>query len=358
MRSKVYFTKLSNGDRKTVVSRKLTNLMQRAGFADLIQENDLVAIKMHFGETGAKNVVAPHFVKPFVEMVDAQKGSAFLTDTCVLYKSPRADAVNHLKLIQQNGYTLEATGAPVIITDGLLGSSEIEIPIPGKLFDKVSIATEAVLANAMLVLTHVTGHLGTGFGGTLKNLGMGLASRKGKLRQHSGMKPAISTRKCTGCGMCARWCPQNAIHLENDIAVIDGQLCIGCGQCIAVCRFSAVTHDWAVGPEELQKRVAEHALGAIINKREKVGFVNFLTSVTKDCDCLDPNQKKIFPDIGVIASKDPVAVDAAALKLIEHHCGKPLSAFAYPNIDYQTQLHHAASIELGQLDYDIISVDD
>jgi uncharacterized Fe-S center protein len=356
MPSTVYFQKFSASEESESANKKLKSLFIKAGFQSIVQENDLVAIKLHFGETGNKRVIAPRFVKPFVEMVEQQQGIPFLTDTCVLYKSRRSDAVNHLKLAHENGYTLEATGAPVIITDGLMGSNETEVEIPGKLFQKVSVATDAVLVNSIIALAHVTGHLATGLGGTLKNLGMGLASRKGKLRQHSGIKPQIVARKCTGCQVCVRWCPENAIRMENDIAVINYDRCIGCGQCLAVCRFSAVTHNWSVDSADLQQRLAEHALGVVMNKRDKVGFVNFLTMVTKDCDCTEISQSPLFPDIGVIASTDPVAVDAAALALIEKYNGKSLSQFAHPALDCSIQLKHAASIGLGQLDYEIIPV--
>jgi len=357
MKSPVYFTPFANNTSESVAAQKITHLIRSANLKSCFQENDFVAIKLHFGEIGNRNTISPRFVRYFVDLIKQHNANAFLTDTCVLYKSQRSDAVNHLQVAEKQGYTLTATGAPVVIADGLFGNSEIEVEIPGKLYSKVAIATEAVLANAMFALTHVTGHMETGLGGTLKNLGMGLASRKGKLRQHSAIKPQIIASNCTGCGVCVSWCPTNAISLSNQIAVIDDARCIGCGQCLTMCRYSAIRYNWAVSSTELQKRVAEHALGAIINKRDKVGFISFLTAITRDCDCLGRTQKPITPDIGIIASKDPVAIDAAALALIQQATGKTLSALAYPNIDDTVQLEHAEAIGLGSRDFEIITVD-
>lgn len=356
-KSELYFIPLTNATPAAEADAKLKRLFDAAGLAQCIRENDLVAIKMHFGEPGNRNVVAPKFVRTIVDCVKDSRGEPFLTDTCVLYKSERADAVNYLKLIQKQGYTLEATGAPALIADGLLGNQEIEIPIPGELFSSVAIASDAVMANAMIVLTHVTGHIASGLGATLKNLGMGLASRKGKLRQHSGVKPRISPKHCTGCEQCVRWCPENAISMSNSVAVINYDLCIGCGQCLSVCRFSAVTHNWSVEGSELQKRIAEHALGAVIRKREKTGYLNFLTAITRNCDCMGTSQKPLLPDIGVIAGRDPVAIDQASVDLIEKFAGRPLSQMAFPQIDYNVQLIHAEKIGLGQRAYDLVPLD-
>lgn len=356
MKSSIFFAPLTHDTPFQEADKKLKVLFDKAGLNTCIQSQDLVAVKLHFGDPGNKNTIPPHFVRSIVDAIKQQQAMPFLTDTCVLYKSPRSDAANHLIVAQNQGYTLEATGAPIIIADGINGSNEIEVPIPGRLFQKVSIAADAVMANAMIVLSHVTGHIGTGLGATLKNLGMGLASRKGKLRQHSGIKPRIIAARCTGCELCARWCPQNAIQLQKKIAVIQYDRCIGCGQCMAVCRFRAVSHDWAVHPNELQQRVAEHALGAIMNKREKVGYLNFVTRVTKDCDCMGHTQPALIPDIGVLAGRDPVAIDAAALALIQNHTRQQLSDLTHTTINYQVQLDHGAAIGLGSTDFEIIQV--
>ena len=356
MKSRVYFIPMSHTEDDESAKPKLEKLYDAAGLNDCFEKNDTVAVKMHFGEKGNRNRILPSHVQILIKKIKATDAAPFLTDTCVLYKSQRSDAISYLRLAEEQGFSLVTVDAPVHIADGLLGTHEIEVEIPGKLFKRVAIAGDAVMSNAMLVLSHVTGHLAMGLGGTLKNLGMGLASRKGKLRQHSAIKPKVYADLCTGCEQCAKWCPEGAISMVEKIAVIDHQICIGCGQCLSVCRFSAIGHDWAVESTILQQRVAEHAYGAIINKPGKVGYINFITAVTKNCDCMSGTQTPLIPDVGVIASKDPVALDAAALALIKQKSGKNLSEMAYPGIDYQVQLEHAEKIGLGYRDFELIQI--
>jgi uncharacterized Fe-S center protein len=264
--------------------------------------------------------------------------------------------VDHLRLAHEHGFTIDQVGAPIVIADGLLGSGEKEVAIPGKIFNHVHIANAAIETNALIAVTHVTGHMATGLGGSIKNIGMGFASRKGKLRQHATMKPNVSDKYCTGCGICIRWCPADAILMKEDKAWINEKLCIGCGECLTVCRFDAIKHDWQMGENELQRRMAEHALGVVIDKRKKTGFINFLTSVTKDCDCIGMPQKPLFKDIGVLAAIDPVAIDAASLTLIEQKIGKSLTDLSYPRIDPWVQIRHGEEIGLGVAQFDLISL--
>jgi len=331
-------------------------LINKSGLTGCVSKNDLVAIKIHFGEEGNTTYISPECVNPVVQNIRQKEGNPFLTDTNVLYRSQRDNAVDHLRLAHQHGFTLEITGAPVIIADGLIGSMEKEIAIPGQIFSRVSVSTTAVEAGSIIVMTHVTGHMITGIGGAIKNLGMGFASRKGKLRQHSVSKPSVQSKHCTGCGVCLDWCPADAIVIQNDKAVIQNKICIGCGECIAVCRFGAVKHDWGMGEDELQKRMAEHALGVTIHKKGKIGYISFLTNVTKDCDCISKNQKSLFPDIGILASFDPVAIDAASLNLIQERAGKQLTDLSYPKVDSWVQIHHGEAIGLGHAQYELVEI--
>ena len=356
MSSKVYFFPFTHDEPSERADAKLKKLFDAAGLADCFHPNDLTAIKLHFGEPGNHNVIAPRFVRSFVEAVKACDAEPFLTDTCVLYKSRRSDAVHHLQVAYEQAYTMEAVGAPVVIADGLVGSSEMRVDIPGQLFDHVYIASEAVMANSMLVLSHFTGHMVAGVGATIKNLGMGLASRKGKLRQHSAVKPKVNSDACTACGSCVRWCPEAAIALSNDVAEINYERCVGCGQCIAVCRYGAIDHNWGVEPADLQKRMAEHALGAVIHKPGRVGYVTFLTRISRNCDCTSQTQPSLVADIGVMASMDPVAIDVAAVDVFARYAPKPLHDMAFPHIDERVQLVHGAAIGLGSLQYKLIHV--
>ncbi len=356
MTATVFFAELTTESRKEAIESAIGKLCDAVELNNIVERSDLVAIKMHFGEKGNTTHVKPMHVKPLVNRIRDLGGSPFLADTTVLYKSARSNAVSHLRLAHEHGFTMDKVGAPVFILDGLTGDSEIEVPIKGKLFDKVSIAREIAKAQAVVVVSHVTGHIATGLGATLKNLGMGLASRKGKMRQHSSMKPKIKPAKCTSCGDCIEWCPEGAIDWVDGKAFITMEKCIGCGECLTVCRFDAVQYNWSVESADLQRRIAEHALGVCTLKRDKIVFFNFLLSMTKDCDCMTGSLRPVYPDLGVMASRDPVALDKAAVDLITEKCGKPYRSFSYPHIDEEIQLRHGQEIGLGSLSYDLIEI--
>jgi len=213
-----------------------------------------------------------------------------------------------MELAYDHGFTYEATGLPIIMADGLLGDEEVEVPIDGQHYKSVKLATLIVKSQALVVVSHFTGHLAAGFGATIKNLGMGCSSRKGKMLQHSTAKPSIRKKKCTACGECVKWCPADAITLQDNIAVIDRKKCIGCGECLAVCRFDAVGYNWSQTYEHLQEKTLEHAMGVVNSKKDKIVYLNFLTRVSRDCDCMNTFEQ-IVPDIGVVIGFDPVAVD-------------------------------------------------
>jgi len=356
MKPKVYFFPASANDGLETIHKKLLALYQQTNFNQCIESDDLVAIKIHFGEQGNTTHIPANYFNGLIKELKKKGAKPFFTDTCVLYRSQRSDAVKHLQLAHKHGFSLEKCGAPVIIADGLRGRNEIEVKIPGKLFSSVSIAAEGLTTNAMIVATHVTGHMASGIGGAIKNLGMGLASRKGKLRQHSSVKPRIEITKCTGCGECILWCPENAIAMNGNVAVIDSKICIGCGECLTVCRFNAVKYNWKTSNDDLQKKMAEHALGVTINKKDKMWYLNFAIIITKDCDCLGQPQQAIISDIGVLASKDPVAIDKASLDLVEQFSGKSLVSQSYPAIDPLVQLVHGEEIGLGKMDYELVTL--
>jgi len=356
MKPKVYFAPATSKDYLKTIHAKIMDLYKEAEFSQCFEAGDLIGIKIHFGEKGNTTHIPADYLKPLVTEMIKKQGRPFITDTCVLYKSHRSDAVTHLLLAEDHGFTLRNCGAPVIIADGLRGRNEIEVEIPGKIFTKVSIASEAVIANSLFVVSHVTGHLATSLGAALKNIGMGFASRKGKLRQHSAMKPKINDKKCTGCEECVEWCPENAIRMAGNTAKIDGKLCIGCGECLTVCRFDAVQYDWKTSGDDLQKKVAEHALGAVFNKRDKTCYFNFLFNVTKDCDCFGIVQTPVIDDIGILASRDPVAIDKASLDLIEQKSGKSLPELSYPGLDPLVQINHAQEIGLGESSYELVTI--
>ncbi|MBI2559552.1 MAG: DUF362 domain-containing protein, partial [Planctomycetes bacterium] len=237
MKSKVYF--ISTEDREDISS-----IAKRAQFSNIIEKDDTVAIKLTFGERGNIGYLKPPIVKSIVDNIKERKGKPFLIDTNTLYVGERSNAVDHIMLAHEHGFSIENVGAPVIIGDGLLGEHDYIVEINQTLCKHAYIAGVAKVANAIVFLSHVTGHLATGMGATLKNIGMGLSARGGKLAQHSGVIPQIIEDNCTRCGVCAMWCPVEAITISEKSAVIDPTKCIGCGECLAVCQFDAVKIAW------------------------------------------------------------------------------------------------------------------
>ena len=353
MRNKVYFIEAADKEADELLCNRLKQLIEQENLLGNIVEMDITAVKTHFGESGKLGYVRPVFLKMLGEAIKGQGGVPFLTETSTLYKGNRSDAIRHIGHAHSQGFDYGTTGMPIIMADGLFGDEETVVSIKGKLFSSVHLAALFAKCNALVTVSHFTGHLAAGFGASLKNLGMGCASRKGKMAQHSTAKPSINLEKCTGCATCEQWCPQEAISMESDIAVIDSTLCIGCGQCLAMCRFDAVKYNWGATYEELQKKVVEHAMGICSLFPGKSLFINVLTRISKNCDCMGDTFEQILPDIGILVSNDPVALDAASLQLVEERAGKPLSQMAH-DIPYRFQLDYARELGFGSFDYELI----
>lgn len=312
-----------------------------------------MAIKLHVGERDNDTHVCPDLVKPFVSRVKRNGALPFLTETSTLYKGRRSNAVDHIIQAFDHGFTYEKTGAPFIMADGLSGNTEIEVSIGGLIFQKVSVAREIVFADALITISHPTGHMAMGLGAALKNLGMGLSSRMGKLRQHSSVKPYVDDKACTFCRKCMQWCPADAIVEQQEKAFILSEKCIGCGECLSLCNYDAIRYNWGVESADLQKRVAEHALGVVLNKRQRCLFFNFLIDMTQGCDCMGNRQKRIMPDVGILASPDPVAIDQATLDLTARRHGENLVQKSEPGLNPAIQLEHAEKIGLGKRAYEL-----
>ncbi len=353
MKEKVYCIEAVDNEQDELLCEKLRNLIQAENLLGFIADRDVTAVKTHFGESRKQGYARPLYLKMLGENVKSLGGSPFLTETSTLYKGNRSDAIRHVAHANSQGFDYVSTGMPIIMADGLFGDDEYVVPIKGKIYAAVHIAALLAKCNAMVMVSHFTGHLAAGFGATLKNLGMGCASRKGKMEQHSTAKPKIIKKECTGCGTCVKWCPQEAIALVDDLAVINGEKCIGCGECLAMCRFDAVKFNWGVTYEDLQKKVVEHALGVYSLFPGKCLFVNVLTRISKDCDCMGHTFEKISPDIGILVSRDPVALDAASLDLVEKRTGKTLPQLAH-DIPYRFQLDYAKELEFGTQDYELV----
>jgi len=317
----VWFSPVRSPGKESLVKRAGV-LLERAGLGEAVGEGDLVAVKLHFGEEGNTGFVRPIFVRDVVTRVRAAGGKPFLTDGNTLYRGQRANAVDHLECALHNGFAYATVEAPLIIADGLRGRDACEVPVKGTHFESVRIGAAAVHADAMVVVTHVKGHEATGFGGSLKNVGMGLGSRSAKQRMHADFRPEVDAETCTACGKCVRWCPVDAIVLGPDqVAVVDYEACYGCGECVATCPFAAIATQWKTTPDAIQEKIVEHVAGALAGKEGKVAYLSFVTDVSPDCDCLHFSDAAVVPDIGVLASTDPVAIDQASYDLVKEYPG-------------------------------------
>ncbi|HNT34465.1 MAG TPA: DUF362 domain-containing protein [bacterium] len=354
--SDVYFAPVSENEAVESIQEKVVRLYDAAGIGDCIQENDLVGLKIHFGEKGNTTHICPDYVKPVVDLVKLRKGNPFWIDTNTLYNGQRAVTPNHLRVAEEHGFTIERTGAPVVIIGGLTGNDACLLPVKGKYYEEVSVALDLERINSLVILSHATGHMVSGFGGALKNVGMGLSSRRGKLDQHSDVKPFVREDKCRGCTVCLNWCPVQAIAMHDKKAGIDGELCIGCGECLAACRYKAIGFNWSATSQVLQEKMVEYTSGILRSKAGRFGLMNFLINVTKDCDCLGTPNEILAPAIGILASKDPVAIDAASLDLFRKHCGKTLCESSYPHLDSEHQIKHAVELGLGNREYRLVEI--
>ena len=368
MTSTVHFMDLHANPKENLYA-KLGRLMDAAGIADVFSQRDLVAVKLHFGEMGNTAFIRPVFLRRIVEAVKALGGSPFLTDANTLYAGTRGNAAAHLNTAIQNGFAYAVVDAPLIIADGLRGKSETAVAVNRKRFKEVFIGTEIVQADALISVAHFKGHELAGFGGAIKNVGMGCASRRGKLAQHSTVSPKVDEDKCIACGECAAHCSQDALAVVDESAVLDGDKCIGCGECILICPNSAITIQWDQAIPVFLENMVEYTEGVLKGKKEKSLFINFITSVSPACDCCGFNDTPIVRDIGILAARDPVAIDQAAVDLVNREHALPESSLTshhgagedkfkglYPKVDWPIQLAYAEELGLGTRQYDLVKI--
>jgi hypothetical protein len=366
--SKIYFTDLRTNPKRNLLN-KIEDLINRLRIDNAVKKNDNVAIKVHFGEKGNTAYLRPVFLRTIIERIKRTGAKPFLTDTNTLYTGSRSDAATHIITAIENGFDYSCTGCPIIIADGLRGKSGIKVAINGEILKKVSIAKEIAEADSIIAVTHFKAHDLSGFGGALKNLGMGCATKEGKMIQHSSVAPEISIKTCKGCKLCLEYCPASAISLSSKKASIDGNKCIGCGECLVVCPHNAIMVQWNESPDIFQKKMVEHAWGALAGKEKTSFFLNFLMQISPACDCYPNNDAPIVRDIGILASNDPVAIDAASCDLVNAEESIPNTAIKkplkkgedkwkalHPAIDWNIQLDHAEKLGLGEREYNIIKI--
>lgn len=367
MSSKVYFAP-SGGRHGMGPIEKIKLLFEKAGFDRIISERDLVALKMHFGERGNTSFVSHIYIKPIVEKILEKGGRPFLTDTGCLYFSGRSNARDHLIVAAEHGFSIETCKAPVLIADGLRGSDTIEVEVNLKHFKKVDVAGAIYEADCLFVVSHVTGHGLTGLAASIKNLGMGAGGRRMKMNVHDQVRPSVDHDKCNICKACLENCPVGALSLGNEIIMLDRERCIGCGECVAICPNKAINVIWRGNPIIAQEKLAEITYAVLKNKKGKSAFFTFAINITPSCDCWNYSQASFVPDIGYLASVDPVAIDKAAADLVNQSImisapkGKevkpdsPDKFLHITGIRWERQLSYAEEIGLGSRDYELIVV--
>jgi uncharacterized Fe-S center protein len=370
-KSTVYFTNLRAKPSQNLL-KKLELLVMKAGMDKISFQRKLTAIKIHFGEPGNLAYLRPNYAARIVKIVKEKEAVPFLTDCNTLYYGRRSNAPMHLEAAFENGYNPLATDCPVIIGDGIKGTEYREIELNMEYCKSAKIGSAIADADVLISLTHFKGHEMTGFGGALKNIGMGCASVGGKLFLHSGASPRIYEEHCTGCRICENNCAHDAIHVGKDkIAHITYEKCTGCGQCIAVCQYDAARVVWQEASENVCKRVAEYTYAVLKNKPSF--HINFIMNVSPDCDCYGFNDYPIVPDIGIAASYDPVALDMASADLVKAAPALPGSRICmnhdqgdrrnedkfnltHPDTSWLAGLEHARKIGLGNLDYELKTI--
>lgn len=371
-KSKVYFT-----DFRTRVgvslTEKLQRLIKKAGITDIDMDGKFVAIKMHFGELGNLSYLRPNYAKAVADVVKECGGKPFLTDCNTLYPGSRKNALEHLDCANINGFNTITTGCQIIIGDGLRGTDDITVPVRNGEYCKEAYIGRAVMdADIFISLTHFKGHESTGFGGAIKNIGMGCGSRAGKMHQHNSGKPIVHDDLCRGCRRCAKECGSDAITYENGKAVINQDICKGCGRCIGACTFDAIENQNWNANEILGRKMAEYSQ-AVCDGRPTF-HISLVRDISPNCDCHGENDAPILPDVGIFASFDPVALDQACVDACLHATPMPNSQLSdnladphwhhhydnfldsNPNVRWKETLEHAEKIGLGTREYELIQM--
>ena len=350
---------------------KLDKLIRKAGIESIDFKNKYVAIKIHFGEPGNLSYLRPNFAKTVADRIKALGGKPFLTDCNTLYVGRRNNALVHLEAAYENGYSPFSTGCHVIIADGLKGTDDVEVPINGGILLQSAMIGRAVMdADIVISLNHFKGHELSGFGGAIKNIGMGCGSRAGKMIMHCDGKPLVSENKCIGCAMCLRFCAHSAITFSEDKkAHINHDNCAGCGRCIGACNAHAISAGSFDSNDSLNFKMAEYTK-AVLDGRPHF-HISIVNQVSPYCDCHGENDAAVIPDIGMFASFDPVAIDRACIDMVNAAPPIPQSALGdslknttakkgelcdhfrsiHPVTDWRSQIAHAEKLGLGSGNY-------
>lgn len=371
--AKVYFTDFHTIAYGAGLPSKLKRLIKTAGIGDIDMDGKFVAIKMHFGELGNISYLRPNYAKAVVDVVKELGGKPFLTDCNTMYPGSRKNALEHLQCAWENGFTPLSVGCPIIIGDGLKGTDDVTVPVVGGEYVKEAKIGRAIMdADVFISLTHFKGHEMTGFGGAIKNIGMGCGSRAGKTDQHSSGKPHVEADLCRGCRKCQKECANGGLIFEeaSKKMYVDHDNCVGCGRCLGACNFDAIVFDNDAAVELLNRRMAEYSK-AVVDGRPCF-HISLVVDVSPNCDCHGENDVPILPNIGMFASFDPLALDQACadaclaaepmpgsqlahnlenpdfVDLHDHFCNST------PESEWRSCLDQAEKIGLGTRSYELI----
>lgn len=366
-KSKVYFTDMRTKMNDNL-QQKLARLMKKAGIGNIDFDKKYAAIKIHFGEPGNLAYLRPNYARTVAEVIKELGGKPFLTDCNTLYVGGRKNALDHIESAYVNGFTPYTTGCHILIGDGLKGTDDVLVPVKGGEYVKEAKIGRAVMdADVFISLSHFKGHECTGFGGALKNIGMGCGSRAGKMEMHSAGKPHINQDLCVGCGRCAKICAHDAPKITDRKATIDHDKCVGCGRCIGVCPQDAVLAASDESNDILNKKIAEYTK-AVIDGRPHF-HISLVVDVSPYCDCHAENDAAVVPNVGMFASFDPVALDRACADavnrqpviantvLAEHdHEGHDHFGAISPTTNWQVALEHGEKLGIGTQEYELVEV--
>lgn len=351
MKSDVYFVRVKSKNSTNRISA-LKKILEKANPFSLYEKNEIAPIKLTLGDRTCHYHIDPKLVKVIILGLKARNAQPFLFDTNVIYKGSRQNAIDHLSLVQTKGFGQEKIGVPFIIADGVFGSDGREYQIKGRYLKKLKVPSFVEFLDSIVVLSHITGHLLSGYAGAIKNVAMGISSRPGKQAQHSSLKPHVIENNCTQCGCCLKICPVKAISMKAKSAFISKDICIGCGECICACKFDAIFINWAEDNLIFCLRMVEAAY-FILHQFKNKFFINFAFDITKECDCISAEEEEIIStDIGIFASRDIVSVDKAVVDFANKD--KDVFARAKKVCSYHKMLEYAQEIGLGRIDYRLI----
>lgn len=354
--SRVHFVPARLADGMPEVGAALRRLLDGSGLLAAVRPGARAVVKLHFGEGPRSGQAPPALVRVLVDALRARGATAVLADTNTLYKGPRLRSETHRALALRHGYGPEATGAEVVVPDETRPEERLEVEFGGRHVRSAKLLRLFCEADLLVGLAHVKGHLAAGMGGAVKNIGMGCASREGKMAQHAALAPVVDAEACTACGACVEACPAGAVSMTDEKARVDGALCVGCAACVAACEHEAMNVNWESGGGTVSFKIAEYAGAVLRGLRWRAVFVNYALRITKECDCFDVENPVVCPDVGLFASTDPVALDRACLDAVLAAAGRDVFREAHPRCDPAAHVAHAAAVGAGRLAYERIDL--